>query len=151
MPRIALLLCLLASGCGGATAAMRTAPAGAVDVRSGVTVRVVRSQYGAILGDRSGQAFYAFAKERTSVSACHGRCAQAWPPVLTARRPAAGAGARARLLGTTRRPDGRLQATYAGHPLYYYAADAPGRVLCHDVVEFGGRWQVIRSTGRPVP
>jgi predicted lipoprotein with Yx(FWY)xxD motif len=62
----------------------------------------------------------------------------------------AGAGARAHLIATTRRRDGRLQATYAGRPLYFYVGDAPGRVLCHDVVEFGGRWQVVRATGRPV-
>jgi hypothetical protein len=36
---------------------------------------------------------------------------------------------RARLLGTTRRRDGRLQVTYDGPQMYYYVADAPGRVL----------------------
>jgi predicted lipoprotein with Yx(FWY)xxD motif len=129
---------------------MRTASADTVTAHRGVAVHVVRSQYGPILGDGAGQAFYVFGKERSSVSECYGRCARAWPPVLTAGRPHAGAGARARLLGTTRRRGGRLQVTYAGRPLYYYAGDAPGRVLCHDVVEFGGRWQVVRSTGRPV-
>jgi predicted lipoprotein with Yx(FWY)xxD motif len=150
MLRIAFMFCLVVSGCGGAPAALRTASADRPHVGRGVAVRAVKSRYGAILGDRSGQAFYVFAKERTSASECYGRCARAWPPVLTARRPAAGSGARPRLLGTTRRRGGRRQVTYAGRPLYYYAADAPGRVLCHDVVEFGGRWQVVRSTGRPV-
>jgi hypothetical protein len=36
-----------------------------------------------------------------------------------------------RKLGTTRRTDGRLQVTYAGHPLYYYVGDMrPGDILC---------------------
>jgi predicted lipoprotein with Yx(FWY)xxD motif len=150
MRRIVLVLCLLTSGCGGATAAMRTASADTVNGQRGVTVRIVRSQYGAILGDRPGQAFYVFGGDGRSASHCYGRCARAWPPVLTPGRPSAGSGTRARLLGTTRRRDGRLQVTYAGRPLYYYAGDAPGRVLCQDVVEFGGRWQVVRSSGRPV-
>ena len=47
-------------------------------------------------------------------------------------------GAKPGLVGTTRRSDGKLQATYAGHPIYYYRADRfPGEVNC-PAVEFGG-------------
>jgi predicted lipoprotein with Yx(FWY)xxD motif len=70
--------------------------------------------------------------------------------VLTKGRPVAGKGAKASLLGTTRRRDGKKQVTYDGQPLYYYVADAPGRVLCHDVEEFGGTWLVLRSSGKAV-
>ena len=53
-------------------------------------------------------------------------------------------GAKADLLGTTRRRDGRLQATYAGKPLYYYVGDRrPGQILCQNVREFGGLWLVL--------
>jgi predicted lipoprotein with Yx(FWY)xxD motif len=45
---------------------------------------------------------------------------------------------------------GKRQVTYDGHPLYYYVDDAPGRVLCHNVLEFGGVWLVLRSDGSPV-
>jgi hypothetical protein len=37
--------------------------------------------------------------------------------------------------------------TYGGHPLYYYAHEGPGQVLCHDVIEFGGRWLVVTPDG----
>jgi predicted lipoprotein with Yx(FWY)xxD motif len=116
--------------------------------RRGVLVRTVSSPFGTIVADRPGQAFYLFDKERSRKSECYGACAKAWPPVLAKGRPVAGKGARRGLLGTTRRRDGRLQLTYRGHPMYYYVADSPGRVLCHDVVEFGGRWLVVHPDGR---
>jgi predicted lipoprotein with Yx(FWY)xxD motif len=129
----------------GATTTDATRPA-----RRGTTVRVVDSQFGRILAARRGQAVYLFDKERSRRSECYGACARAWPPVLTKGRPVAGRGAKASLLGTTRRRDGKRQVTYGGRPLYYYVADAPGRVLCHDVEEFGGTWLVLRSSGKPV-
>jgi predicted lipoprotein with Yx(FWY)xxD motif len=54
-------------------------------------------------------------------------------------------------IGTTRRSDGRLQATYAGHPLYYYESDnEPGEVLYQAVNEFGGYWFLLHSSGKAV-
>jgi predicted lipoprotein with Yx(FWY)xxD motif len=116
----------------------------------GVTVTTVKSRYGTILADGRGQAFYRFGRERTERSECYGACAAAWPPVLANGRPVAGKGARESLIGTTRRRDGRRQLTYRGRPLYYYVADSPGRVLCQNVREFGGQWQVVRPDGAAV-
>jgi predicted lipoprotein with Yx(FWY)xxD motif len=115
----------------------------------GRTIKAVQSQFGSIVGDGRGQAVYVFDKERAGRSECYGDCARAWPPVLTRGGPV-GKGVRGRLLGTVRRRGGRRQVTYRGRPLYYYVDDAPGRVLCHDVREFGGLWLVIRPGGRPV-
>jgi predicted lipoprotein with Yx(FWY)xxD motif len=116
--------------------------------RRGAVVKVVRSQFGRVIADRKGEAVYLFDKERGRRSECYGACAVAWPPVLTKGRPRAGKGARAGKLGTTRRRGGRLQVTYAGHPLYYYKDDSPGNILCHDVDEFGGTWLVVMPNGR---
>jgi predicted lipoprotein with Yx(FWY)xxD motif len=163
MRRFSPLVLVAAIGCGGSPAAVPpaaspaaervapiTAAATATPSRRGVTVRAVRSQFGTIIANGAGKAFYLFDKERSSKSECYGACARAWPPVLTKGRPIAGRGIRAELLGTTRRRDGRLQVTYRGRPMYYYVADAPGRVLCQNVVEFGGRWLVVKPDGRPV-
>jgi predicted lipoprotein with Yx(FWY)xxD motif len=55
------------------------------------------------------------------------------------------------LLGKVRRQDGRLQVTYAGHPLYYYVGDRrPGQVLCQAVLEFGGTWYVVAPSGHAI-
>jgi predicted lipoprotein with Yx(FWY)xxD motif len=122
----------------------------ATAAKKGRTVKLVGSQFGKILGDAKGQAVYLFAKEKTKKSECYGACAKAWPPMLTKGKPRAGKGARRSLLGTTKRREGKLQVTYAGRPVYYYKDDAPGKVLCHNVDEFGGLWLVARANGKPV-
>ena len=109
------------------------------------------SSYGRILFDGRGFVLYAFTHDRRGRSSCSGACARAWPPYLVTRRPRAGDGAKASLIGAVRRANGRLQATYAGRPLYYYVGDRkPGQILCQGVLEFGGYWRVVRPTGRPV-
>jgi predicted lipoprotein with Yx(FWY)xxD motif len=133
-----------------AVAAAMLAGVSAVPARPNVAVKAVRSSYGTILADGRGQAVYVFGRERRGRSECYGACAKAWPPLIAKGRLAAGRGARRRLLGTTRRRDGRRQLTYRGRPLYYYVGDSPGRVLCQNVREFGGLWVVGRPDGTPV-
>lgn len=123
-----------------ADGARGAAGAGAITVR--------RSRFGRVIFDGGGRALYLFTRERTARPRCYGPCAVAWPPLLVTRAPRAGAGARSALIGTTRRRDGTRQATYRGHPLYYYVDDRePGQILCHDVVEFGGTWLVVTPRG----
>jgi predicted lipoprotein with Yx(FWY)xxD motif len=114
----------------------------------GARLAVVDSQFGRVVADRHGEALYLFDREQNGKSECYGVCAKAWPPLLTEGRPVA-AGTKRDLLGVARRADGRLQVTYAGHPLYYYISDSPGTILCHDVEEFGGTWLVVKPTGEP--
>jgi predicted lipoprotein with Yx(FWY)xxD motif len=102
------------------------------------------------LADRRGEALYLFDKETRRRSECYGDGAVVWPPVLAKGRPRAGDGARERLLGTTRRRNGTRQVTYAGQPLYYFKDDSPGRILCHNVDEFGGVWLVVKPNGAAV-
>lgn len=125
-----------------ADAAMKARPKGKL-------IKAVGSEYGRVVADAKGEAFYLFDKEDTAKSECYGDCAVAWPPVLTKGRPRAGKGVRQKLLGTTKRRNGKRQVTYAGHPLYYYKDDSPGNILCHDVDEFGGLWLVVKPNGEP--
>ena len=116
----------------------------------GRLIKVVDSEYGRVIADAKGEAIYLFGKERSAKPKCLGECARAWPPLLTKGRPRAAEGVRAKLLGTTRRPNGKLQVTYRGDPLYYYVDDSPGIILCQDVSEFGGLWLVVKPSGAPV-
>jgi predicted lipoprotein with Yx(FWY)xxD motif len=112
------------------------------------TITVHGSNYGRILFDGRGFVLYAFTADSRARSNCAGACAKAWPPYIIKRVGTAGKGTRSSLLGTTRRKDGSLQLTYAGHPLYYYEGDRkPGQILCQDVSEFGGLWLVVRPGG----
>jgi predicted lipoprotein with Yx(FWY)xxD motif len=64
---------------------------------------------------------------------------------------AADRGAHAGLLGSARRRDGRLQITYAGHPVYYYVGDRrPQEILCQAATEFGGTWYVVAPGGNAI-
>ena len=118
--------------------------------KTGSTLKVVGSRYGKVVADAKGEALYLFTKERSSKSECYGACARAWPPMLTKGKPRAGSGVKASLLGTTKRKDGKLQVTYGGRPLYYYVDDAPGKILCQNVAEFGGKWLVVAPSGKAI-
>lgn len=118
--------------------------------KKGKFVKAVGSQFGRVVADGKGEAFYLFDKENSKRSQCYGACARAWPPVITKGKPRAGKGVKAKLLGTTKRKNGKLQVTYKGHPLYYYVDDSPGTILCQNVDEFGGLWLVVKPNGNPV-
>jgi predicted lipoprotein with Yx(FWY)xxD motif len=141
------------NGGGSAEAAVDSEPGGnaaKVGGGSGTEIVAAESQYGSILFDSDQRAIYLFEKETSDASKCYGACAEAWLPVLTDGQPQAGAGANAKLLGTTERDGGSTQVTYAGHPLYYYVDDPAGQVLCHNVDEFGGLWLVVEPGGEAV-
>ena len=135
---------------GGAVFA-RATPAAATTPAAAASVAVGKSSFGPILFDGRGFALYGFTRDPAKRATCYGACAKAWPPYIVKARPGAGKGTKAALIGVTRRKDGRLQATYAGRPLYYYVGDsAPGVVLCQNVEEFGGLWLVVRGSGKLV-
>lgn len=117
----------------------------------GTRIAAGGSPFGRMLFDSRKQAIYIFERDRTDESVCYGECAKAWPPVYTRGAPIAGSGVEGSLLGTIERRDGKLQVSYAGKPLYYYAHEAPGEVRCHDVDLNGGLWWVIGPDGERRP
>ena len=115
------------------------------------TLTVRSTQFGRILFDGRGQALYAFTRDkRGGLSQCYGECAKAWPVYFKQGVPRAGDGVKQSEIGTTRRRDGRLQVTYNGWPLYFYAHEGRREVRCQNVVEFGGTWLVVKPSGAPV-
>ena len=147
--RVRLLPTLVLAVLGAAFLASTDLAAAKTDASPTLTVR--SSQYGRILFDGSNRALYAFTRDgRGRPSTCYGACAAAWPPYIVSGKLTAGAGVKRSLFGTTRRRDGRRQLTYRGWPLYYYAHDPVGRVLCQNVFEFGGLWLVVRPSGNLV-
>jgi predicted lipoprotein with Yx(FWY)xxD motif len=115
------------------------------------TVKAHTSSYGKVLFDGRGFVLYAFTRDHRR-SACYGACAKAWPPFYAPKGSlTVGAGIKRSLLGTVRRRNGRRQVTFAGRPLYHYVGDrSPGQILCQNVVEYGGRWLIVRPSGRLV-
>jgi predicted lipoprotein with Yx(FWY)xxD motif len=104
---------------------------------------------GTILVNSRGFALYDFHKDDGTRSSCYGACAEAWPPLTTDGSPIATEGAMESKLGTTRRSDGTMQVTYAGHPLYTYLGDSkPGEANGNDVDAFGAEWYALRPNGQ---
>ena len=118
---------------------------------AGTRITVSGSEFGPMVWGPKRQAIYVFQRDGFKRSRCYGACATAWPPVYTSGKPVAGKGARKSLLGTIRRRDGRLQVTYRGRPLYYYAHEGAGEVRCHNVNLNGGLWWVIGADGKRRP
>jgi predicted lipoprotein with Yx(FWY)xxD motif len=114
-------------------------------------VGTASSTLGRILVDGRGRTLYLFAKDKHGKSACSGSCAVYWPPLIASGKLQAVAGARASLLGTTRRADGRRQVTYRHHPLYRYAGDTQrGQTTGQGLDASGGEWWVLSPAGTKI-
>ena len=121
-----------------------------------VVVRAENAAVGRHLTDGRGVSFYIFEEDRqqgdqhgSNKSDCVGDCLVLFPPVAGDPAPIAGTGVDAGLIGSLRRPDGKVQATYNGWPHYYFGEDlVAGDVNGHRFSEFGGDWYLVAPTGR---
>jgi predicted lipoprotein with Yx(FWY)xxD motif len=117
--------------------------------RATVTLRA--TPLGRILAGGNARTLYRFMADSGKTSKCNRACAASWPPLIAAGKPTGGTGVRQSLLGTTRRKDGRLQVTYAGHPLYSFSYDlAVGQVEGEGVSAYGGHWYAVSASGAVV-
>lgn len=94
-----------------------------------------------VLTDSRGFTLYWFAIDTPTTSRCTGSCTAYWPPVIGPVHRGPGLVGN---LGTISRPDGSLQATYDGHPLYTYISDkAPGQARGNKLNLNGGVWHEV--------
>ena len=135
-----------------ALAAAGVAAAAAVTHQSSTvsgTVNLHKTKLGKVLAGKSGKTLYLFKADKNGKSACYGKCAKNWPPLLG--KATAGTGVKAALLGTTKRKNGTKQVTYAGHPLYFFALDkSAGQTNGEGLNFFGGKWYAVNSAGKAV-
>lgn len=121
---------------------------------TGTSVGTHKTDHGKGLSTSRGYSLYMFAKDKKGgKSTCYGQCAKVWPPLLTSGRPRTirGSGVNSKLLGTTRRRDGKLEVTYNGWPLYTYQPDGrPGQDKGEGYVQFGAAWFLLNTGGKQV-
>jgi predicted lipoprotein with Yx(FWY)xxD motif len=118
---------------------------------SGPVVSTTNTSLGRILVNARGRTLYLFGKDRRGKSACTGQCASFWPPLIATAKPRAAEGAKASLLGTTKRADGRMQVTYNHHPLYTFVKDTKrGQTNGEGLSAFGGSWYVVSPAGAKI-
>ena len=105
------------------------------------------SALGKILISASGRTLYHDSAEKAGAVKCTGTCAALWPPLLITpgAKAIAGPGVSAALLGTVKRPDGKVQVTYHGMALYLYTGDTKAGVA--NGQGSGGLWHAIAPSG----
>ena len=107
-------------------------------------IRYKDDQFGAILATPKKQALYFWNVEKRAGGKirCTGACTRLWPPLIVRRRssvPKRLAGIKG-TFGVVKRPNGKLQVTHNGLPVYTYAHEGPTQVLCNNV----DGWFVVR-------
>jgi predicted lipoprotein with Yx(FWY)xxD motif len=114
---------------------------------SGAVIKTMTTSKGVVLATSAGKTIYWFAIDTPTKSNCNGSCVTFWPPVIG--RPSAASGASLTMhFGTITRSDGKVQATYAGHPLYTYAGDSSaGQVTGNGLNLSGGLWWAMTPSG----
>jgi predicted lipoprotein with Yx(FWY)xxD motif len=160
MKRIPLLLAavLVAATSGAAVASAQAARstaqgAGASAHAARATEVVLRhTSLGSILMSSSGFTLYEFTRDHPGANSCVmiSGCPKVWPALESSGQPVAGPGVKGSLLSSIRIAGGARQVTYAGHPLYLYAADSRGATDYVGVSAFGGKWYALGASGQAV-
>lgn len=99
---------------------------------------VGKSAKGKVLTDAKGMTLYTFAKDKGGKSACNGKCAVNWPPLMAASGEKGGAG-----YSVIKRNDGKMQWAYKGKPLYTWKNDKkPGDITGDGFLN--GAWHIAK-------
>jgi predicted lipoprotein with Yx(FWY)xxD motif len=146
---ISAAVALAACGGGGSSGGASSA-AGSDTSSKTVSVRQLPG-VGSVLVDPTGKALYSSDLEAGGKIVCDdAACNAFWKPLTPgAGKPTAPAGAGK--LGVITRPDGSMQVTVNGKPLYTFSEDSPGKATGDGFSDdFGGHhftWNVVRAGG----
>ncbi len=152
--RALALLCALAiaaaacsSGSGSGSGSGQPASTGSSGT---VTLYSWSTEFGRAVGATGGNVAYMNKDETGSKIVCtHADCTATWHPLLTGGTTVhAGPGVQSKLIGTVTRPNGAVQMTYGGHPLYLYAHSAHSRRA--NAQGAGGVWYAVGTDGKPL-
>ncbi len=151
---------LIAAGCGSSssstTGSTTTTSTSAKSASSAPGPKVSAksvSSLGPVLVNEEGKTLYTFAPDKESKVTCQAECAGIWPPLkLESGQKATASGAvQSKLLGKDPDPEGGEVVTYAGWPLYTYAADtSPGMASGQGLNVNGGLWYTISPAGKVI-
>jgi predicted lipoprotein with Yx(FWY)xxD motif len=147
---LALTACASSSSSSSSSPAA-TGSGAAAGASSGSATVTERSIGGTeVLTNSAGLTLYWFVPDTSTTSKCTGSCATFWPPV---KGPVTAGSGVTGTLGVITRPDGTMQATYDGHPLYTYVGDsAPGQASGNGKNLSGGVWYEMTVSGAtPAP
>jgi predicted lipoprotein with Yx(FWY)xxD motif len=103
------------------------------------------AKLGTVVVDGLGFTLYRFDgdKARPPAATCTGPCTETWEPVL-ATDPITTDGVAEKAVGTVERPDGQVQLTIGGWPVYRHAGEDPGATDGHGA---DGKWFAVAPDG----
>lgn len=148
---------LLIAACGSSSSGNTTSSAAstqpAAQTSSGssnaLLVKSASSALGTILVDSQGMTLYHLSGEQNGKFICTSTaCVGVWHPLIapSSGTPSGEAGA----LGTVKRPDGTVQVTYKGEPLYTFTGDQQSGETKGQGIKDVGIWSVVTtSTSTP--
>lgn len=150
IPTIAVAASALLSACGSASSSSSSGPTPAsqpssAPANTAVVKTAADSSLGAtILVNARGMTLYRLSGERTGKFICtSATCLQNWHPVVAPGGKPSGS---VSSLGVVKRPDGKMQVTYKGEPLYTFAADhSPGQTKGQGFKDVG-TWNAVTTT-----
>jgi len=140
----AAAVCLTACGSSSKSSG---ASAGSSGAAATVTVSKLPG-YSPVLTTSSGQAVYLLSVDPSGGSKCTGSCTTDFPPLLATQSLRAGPGAKASLLSTFKRSDGKEQVMYNHHALYTHKGQ--GAASGAGVAADGGVWYLVSPSGSAV-
>jgi predicted lipoprotein with Yx(FWY)xxD motif len=148
VPGMAVTVAVALSACGGSSSDSISNAAAPSARTATVSVREV-SGVGRVLVDASGKPLYTPAQEASGQILCANGCTAFWHPVIAAGKPTA-AGSAGKL-GVIKRPNGGMQVTVNGRPLYTFSEDSTGKATGDGFKDaFGGHhftWHVVHAGG----
>jgi predicted lipoprotein with Yx(FWY)xxD motif len=156
LPAIAASLLLAACGSSSssntASSAASTQPA--VQTSSGsssaVVVKSASSSLGTILVDSQGMTLYHLSGEQNGKFICtSSACLGVWHPLIapSSGTPSGEVGS----LATVKRPEGTMQVTYKGTPLYTFTGDQQSGETKGQGIKDVGTWSVVTTSSSSTP
>jgi predicted lipoprotein with Yx(FWY)xxD motif len=148
----AIAASLLIAACGSspssntASSAATTQPAVQTSTSSSSpVVKVASSSLGTILVDSQGMTLYHLSGEQNGKFICTSTaCLGVWHPLIA---PSSGApSGEVGSLGTVKRPEGTVQVTYKGTPLYTFTGDQQSGETKGQGIKDVGTWSVITTS-----
>ncbi|HEX4116101.1 MAG TPA: hypothetical protein VHY18_09540 [Solirubrobacteraceae bacterium] len=154
----AIAASLLIAACGSSSSSNTTSSAASTEPAaqtsnsssSAVLVKNASSSLGTILVDSQGMTLYHLSGEQNGKFICTSTaCLGVWHPLIA---PSSGApSGEVGSLGTVKRPEGTMQVTYKGTPLYTFTGDQQSGETKGQGIKDVGTWSVVTTSSTSTP
>lgn len=157
LPAIAVSLLLAACGSNSSSntttssvASTQSAAQTSGSPSSAVLVKSASSSLGTILVDGQRMTLYHLSGEQNGKFICtSSACVGVWHPLIA---PSSGApSGEVGSLGTVKRPDGTVQVTYKGEPLYTFTGDQQSGETKGQGIKDVGTWSAVTTSSSSAP